>query len=170
MDALARLRDAPESAAILLDVDGTLAPIVERPEDAAVPGVFDVEYTRDGSYLRLKKYTAGYLEIELPDGSVRRFDALGMPTLIKDAFGNSLTIDYTTAGQWVLTDSQNRTQRIYFRYDLPSYSQGAIDHIDLKAFSAFGGGFSGRSAHRSGFRDEKAASSCAAFLESRGGI
>ena len=37
MDALARLRDAPESAAILLDVDGTLAPIVERPEDAAVP-------------------------------------------------------------------------------------------------------------------------------------
>jgi trehalose 6-phosphate phosphatase len=37
MDALARLRDAPGSAAILLDVDGTLAPIVERPEDSAVP-------------------------------------------------------------------------------------------------------------------------------------
>jgi trehalose 6-phosphate phosphatase len=37
MDVLARLRDAPGSAAILLDVDGTLAPIVERPEDAAVP-------------------------------------------------------------------------------------------------------------------------------------
>lgn len=37
MDALDRLRDAPERAAVLLDVDGTLAPIVERPEDAAVP-------------------------------------------------------------------------------------------------------------------------------------
>jgi trehalose 6-phosphate phosphatase len=37
MDALARLREAPERAAILLDVDGTLAPIVARPEDAAVP-------------------------------------------------------------------------------------------------------------------------------------
>ena len=37
MDALARLREAPERAAILLDVDGTLAPIVDRPEDAAVP-------------------------------------------------------------------------------------------------------------------------------------
>jgi trehalose 6-phosphate phosphatase len=37
MDALARLREAPERAAVLLDVDGTLAPIVERPEDAAVP-------------------------------------------------------------------------------------------------------------------------------------
>jgi trehalose 6-phosphate phosphatase len=37
MDALDRLRSAPERAAVLLDVDGTLAPIVERPEDAAVP-------------------------------------------------------------------------------------------------------------------------------------
>jgi trehalose 6-phosphate phosphatase len=37
MDALARLRQAPEHAAVLLDVDGTLAPIVARPEDAAVP-------------------------------------------------------------------------------------------------------------------------------------
>ena len=37
MDALARLREAPGRAAVLLDVDGTLAPIVARPEDAAVP-------------------------------------------------------------------------------------------------------------------------------------
>jgi trehalose 6-phosphate phosphatase len=37
VDALARLRDDPGRAAILLDIDGTLAPIVERPEDAAVP-------------------------------------------------------------------------------------------------------------------------------------
>jgi len=35
--ALAPLRDQPECAAILTDVDGTLAPIVERAEDAAVP-------------------------------------------------------------------------------------------------------------------------------------
>jgi trehalose 6-phosphate phosphatase len=34
---LVRLRSEPERAAIFLDVDGTLAPIVERPEDAAVP-------------------------------------------------------------------------------------------------------------------------------------
>jgi trehalose 6-phosphate phosphatase len=35
--ALQRLRAAPERAAILTDVDGTLAPIVERPEEAEVP-------------------------------------------------------------------------------------------------------------------------------------
>jgi trehalose 6-phosphate phosphatase len=34
---IARLAERPEEAAILLDVDGTLAPIVLRPEDAVVP-------------------------------------------------------------------------------------------------------------------------------------
>jgi trehalose 6-phosphate phosphatase len=36
-DRLARLRAEPDKAAVLLDVDGTLAPIVRRPELAAVP-------------------------------------------------------------------------------------------------------------------------------------
>jgi trehalose 6-phosphate phosphatase len=36
-DALEPLRAEPERAAILTDVDGTLAPIVERAEEAAVP-------------------------------------------------------------------------------------------------------------------------------------
>jgi trehalose 6-phosphate phosphatase len=35
---IAPLREDPASAAVLCDVDGTLAPIVEAPEDAAVPG------------------------------------------------------------------------------------------------------------------------------------
>jgi trehalose 6-phosphate phosphatase len=37
VDLLARLAEASDRAAILLDVDGTLAPIARRPEDAAVP-------------------------------------------------------------------------------------------------------------------------------------
>lgn len=37
MDALARLAEEPAAAALFLDVDGVLAPIVERPEDARVP-------------------------------------------------------------------------------------------------------------------------------------
>jgi trehalose 6-phosphate phosphatase len=35
--AVERLSEAPELAAILLDIDGTLAPIAPRPEDARVP-------------------------------------------------------------------------------------------------------------------------------------
>ncbi len=34
---LARLAEQPRAAAVLLDVDGTLAPIVDRPEEARVP-------------------------------------------------------------------------------------------------------------------------------------
>src|SRR5438132_57585 len=37
MDALAALAAEPARAALFLDVDGVLAPIVERPEDARVP-------------------------------------------------------------------------------------------------------------------------------------
>jgi trehalose 6-phosphate phosphatase len=37
VDALARLVAQPDLAALFLDVDGVLAPIVERPEDARVP-------------------------------------------------------------------------------------------------------------------------------------
>jgi trehalose 6-phosphate phosphatase len=34
---LAPLRERPQRSAILCDIDGTLAPIVARPQDAAVP-------------------------------------------------------------------------------------------------------------------------------------
>jgi trehalose 6-phosphate phosphatase len=37
MDLLSRLAEDPSAAAIFLDVDGVLAPIVSRPEDALVP-------------------------------------------------------------------------------------------------------------------------------------
>ena len=48
---LVRFRSRPEQAAVLLDVDGTLAPIVERPEDAAVPEDTRAEVARlAGSY------------------------------------------------------------------------------------------------------------------------
>jgi trehalose 6-phosphate phosphatase len=43
---LARFRSEPERAAVLLDVDGTLAPIVERPENSAVPDETRAEVER----------------------------------------------------------------------------------------------------------------------------
>jgi trehalose 6-phosphate phosphatase len=51
MDAMVRLAAAADRAAILLDVDGTLAPIVPRPEDARVPPETQEELRRlDGRY------------------------------------------------------------------------------------------------------------------------
>ena len=46
MSAVERLSEAPERAAIFLDVDGTLAPIVSRPEDARVPDETRTEVAR----------------------------------------------------------------------------------------------------------------------------
>jgi trehalose 6-phosphate phosphatase len=45
-DHLADLAQAPERAAIFLDVDGTLAPIAIRPEDASVPQDARAEVSR----------------------------------------------------------------------------------------------------------------------------
>jgi trehalose 6-phosphate phosphatase len=46
VDALARLAAEPALAALFLDIDGVLAPIVERPEDARVPEETRVELRR----------------------------------------------------------------------------------------------------------------------------
>lgn len=43
---LARLTERPRDAGILLDVDGTLAPIVARPQDARVPEATRIELRR----------------------------------------------------------------------------------------------------------------------------
>jgi len=51
VDLLARLAEDPASAAIFLDVDGVLAPIVPRPEDAVVPDQTRAELRRlNGRY------------------------------------------------------------------------------------------------------------------------
>jgi trehalose 6-phosphate phosphatase len=51
VDALARLAAEPERAAIFLDVDGVLAPIVSRPEEAHVPPETKTELRRlNGRY------------------------------------------------------------------------------------------------------------------------
>ena len=46
MDLLARLAEDPARAALFLDVDGVLAPIVPRPEDARVPDETRAELSR----------------------------------------------------------------------------------------------------------------------------
>ena len=46
MSAVERLSEAPELAAIFLDVDGTLAPIAPRPEEARVPNEAREEVAR----------------------------------------------------------------------------------------------------------------------------
>jgi trehalose 6-phosphate phosphatase len=56
---LARLAEHPSRAAILLDVDGTLAPIVPRPEQASVPEETRYELERLGARYSLVACVSG---------------------------------------------------------------------------------------------------------------
>ena len=58
-DLLRRLAAEPDRAAVLLDVDGVLAPIVERPEDARVPDETRDELARLAARYRLVACVSG---------------------------------------------------------------------------------------------------------------
>jgi len=110
--------------------------------EAATAGV---EYTRDGSYLRLKTATK---QIEFPDGSVHTFSSLtnGYLTRIEDRFANFIQVDYqdcspscvpatpANAHRWQISDSQGRVHKIDLR-DTGQPSQAlVITKVDLQAF------------------------------------
>jgi len=91
VDLLDRLAEAPARAALLLDVDGVLAPIVPRPEDARVP-----EETRD----ELRRLHARYALVACISGRAGRDAAriVGVPELTY--VGNhGLELD-GGAGEW----------------------------------------------------------------------
>ncbi len=59
MHVVGRLAEAPERAAIVLDVDGTLAPIVPRPQDARVPDETRAELERLADRYALLAFLSG---------------------------------------------------------------------------------------------------------------
>lgn len=64
MDAIAALAEMPERTALLLDVDGTLAPIVPRPGDARVPEETRAELRRlSGRYALVACVTGRAAEV-----------------------------------------------------------------------------------------------------------
>jgi hypothetical protein len=72
--------------------------------------------------------------MEYPDGTMNRFNSAGQLLLIFDRFGNQVSFNYTTANEWILTDSQGRVNTVYFRSDLMPYGQ-TVDHLTLAAFN-----------------------------------
>lgn len=126
-----------------LAADGTthvFYPTLHEGETAAA----GVEYTRDGSYLRLK--TASH-QIEFPDGTVHTFSALsnGYLTEMKDPFGNWVRVSYqdcpsapcqpSQARLWQITDRQNRYHYVHLK-DTGQLDQPlVVTKVDLQAFA-----------------------------------
>jgi RHS repeat-associated protein len=92
-------------------------------------------YTRDGSYLRLRKAHSGLPNrIEFPDGTIHEFDSSGRVVLMKDRFGNQTTVSYSSNGEfWYLSDGI-RTQTVRFINYGSQYGGRVVDWIDVVAF------------------------------------
>ena len=107
------------------------------------------EYTKDSNYLR---YSGSIYQgtLEFPDGTRRYFERDPVtgderPTRIDDHFGNSVTIQYPSAGilgypdivNWKITDSHQRTEWVYFKQAPASsgqYPRGVVDRVVVTAF------------------------------------
>ena len=74
VDALAQLTAEPERSAIFLDVDGTLAPIVDDPDDSRVPDATRAELERLASRYALVACVSGR-------SSSRAREIVGVPAL-----------------------------------------------------------------------------------------
>ncbi len=118
--------DVDSNRTVYMSPDGAFHafyPTLHEGETAVSP----MQYTRDGTYLR---YNSTTNEIEFPDGTIQRFNALEYPDQIRDRFGNQISIDYSNPSAWTISDGF-RTQTVVFK-TLVGFQ--VIDHIDLSTF------------------------------------
>ncbi|HEV7670070.1 MAG TPA: hypothetical protein VGS22_16240, partial [Thermoanaerobaculia bacterium] len=99
-----------------------------------------VQYSRDGSYLRLKINADGTHTMEFPDGQIHTFNSDRQLTQIRDRFvkagapANSLSIAYTPT-TWILSDSAGRTQTLTFsNLTQDGLSIQRLDRVDFTSF------------------------------------
>jgi trehalose 6-phosphate phosphatase len=138
MDFRARLSAEPKRTAILLDVDGALAPIVPRPEDARVPPETQQE---------LRRLNGRYALVACISGRASE-DAkrvVGVPELVyvgnhglelvpeADAWGEKLH-RFLAATAWPQTEDKRLSAALHFR-EAPdeAAARGALDEIAGRA-------------------------------------
>jgi trehalose 6-phosphate phosphatase len=138
VDLLARLAEDPRQAAVFLDVDGVLAPIVSRPEDARVP-----DETRD-ELRRLNERYALVACISGRDGTDAQ-RVVGVPELVY--VGNhGLELDGEAAGwgerlqqfltdvAWPATENKQLTASLHYRgSDDERAAHEALEEVKARA-------------------------------------
>lgn len=107
-------------------------------------------FTRDSSYLRLRRPSPNVRVIDAPDGMRTTFgynDGFNrwLPTRIEDAFGNGMTITYPDSMTWVVTDDRRsgetnpETLRVLFEAD-PLHPNGKrVRQVKVLTFRDQGG-------------------------------
>jgi len=139
---LARMKQVGTSASnctnwVLIEADGSRRQIFDRLH--ASDTVTTACYTRDSSYLRIKKVGSTW-EVESPSGLVRVFDASGEPKAIRDRFSNTVSVDThpgETPTHWDLTDSSSPSRVISVQFETVQGLPERVKYVDLPKF---GGG------------------------------
>ncbi len=140
------LPDATRPAFTYVSGDGSfhgLHPELHWDDETTYPGVY---HTRDGSFIRMlvnatcqSPGSSPCRKLELPDGSHQEFRDVGgpyenfRPTLIADAFGNQVAIEYG-AFTWILTDDHGRRQEVHFDTTTEAFAYSKIMQVILTAF------------------------------------
>ena len=138
MDLLACLAEDPERAAVFLDVDGVLAPIVLRPEDARVPDETRVELRRLNERYALVACISGRAGADAQR-------VVGVPELVY--VGNhGLELDGEAAGwgerlqqfladvDWPATENKQLTASLHYRgSDDEGAAREALEDVKARA-------------------------------------
>jgi trehalose 6-phosphate phosphatase len=137
---LVRFRSEPEQAAVLLDIDGTLAPIVERPEDASVPPETRAEVERLAGRYGLVACISGR-----PSAEARRLVGLdeleyvGVHGLEDDPDAHSFTPDlerFLAEAAWPWNVENKGGVTLAFHYRTAEDEPAALQRVEELAAAA----------------------------------
>lgn len=133
---------SPDGHEVYLGPDGAEHAFYGTLHEGEAP-IKAVQYTRDGSYLRLRGASGSPREVDFPDGTIHRFDSLNRLIQIRSRFlkpdnspADVVDISYT-ASDWTIkttVDGHVRTHTVHFRSGLGSYSK-LVEYVDLAASS-----------------------------------
>ncbi len=140
-DLVARLAEAPKSAAILLDVDGTLAPIVPRPEDARVPDEAREELhrlaARYGLVACISGRTGAEAERLVGVESVRYVGTHGLELESEAERWRDPLHDFAATVDWPVED---KGLSVSFHYRMAEDEDAALEYLEEIAERARGAG------------------------------
>jgi RHS repeat-associated protein len=101
-------------------------------------------YTRDGSYLRLKRF-GNAVEVEFGNGVRHRFEPWGERdelwlVRMEDSFGNWMAVNYA-ANPWTVSDSTGRSHKISFTEYHDGMNSAPVSTVTKLELAKFGGGY-----------------------------
>jgi trehalose 6-phosphate phosphatase len=143
VDAIARLAENPDRAAVILDVDGTLAPIVTRPEDAAVPAETRAELERLARRYRLLAFVSGRTGddarrmVGVSDAAYVGVHGL---ELEPEAARWREPLHALASAEWPWGDVEDKGLTVSFHYRNAADQEAAVRHAESIAKRAWGAG------------------------------